>query len=34
MDRFLDTFFNLEIMGRYLPKILSGMVVTTYLGIG
>lgn len=34
MDRFVDTFFNLEVMGRYLPKILSGMVVTTYLGIG
>lgn len=34
MDQFLTSFFNLEIMGRYLPKILSGMEVTAYLGIG
>lgn len=34
MDQFLTSFFNLEIMGRYLPKILSGMGVTAYLGIG
>jgi polar amino acid transport system permease protein len=31
MERFLDTFFNLEVMGRYAPKILEGMWVTTYL---
>ena len=34
MHRFLDTFFNLEIMGRYAPKILAGMWVTTYLALG
>src|SRR3954468_3318822 len=33
MDRFLATFFNLEIMGRYAPKILEGMWVTTYLAL-
>jgi polar amino acid transport system permease protein len=33
MDQFVATFFNLEIMGRYLPKILSGMWVTTYLAL-
>jgi polar amino acid transport system permease protein len=33
MDRFLTTFFNLEIMGRYAPKILEGMWVTTYLAL-
>ena len=31
MDRFLFTFFNGEVMLEYLPKILSGMWVTTYL---
>ncbi len=31
MDRFLFTFFNGEVMWEYLPKILSGMWVTTYL---
>src|SRR5262245_8500670 len=33
MERFLFSFFNLEVMGQYLPKILSGMWVTTYLGV-
>jgi His/Glu/Gln/Arg/opine family amino acid ABC transporter permease subunit len=33
MDRFLATFFNLEIMERYAPKILEGMWVTTYLAV-
>jgi polar amino acid transport system permease protein len=33
MERFLDTFFNLEVMGRYAPKILEGMWVTTYLAV-
>jgi polar amino acid transport system permease protein len=33
MDRFLFTFFNGEVMWEYLPKILSGMWVTTYLAI-
>jgi polar amino acid transport system permease protein len=33
MDRFLTTFFNLEVMGRYAPKILEGMWVTTYLAL-
>jgi polar amino acid transport system permease protein len=33
MEQFLDSFFNLTIMGRYLPKILSGMWVTTYLAL-
>jgi polar amino acid transport system permease protein len=31
MDRFVFTFFNGEVMWEYLPKILSGMWVTTYL---
>lgn len=31
MDRFLFTFFNREVMWEYLPKVLSGMWVTTYL---
>ncbi len=31
MDRFLFTFFNAEVMAEYLPNILSGMWVTTYL---
>lgn len=31
MDRFIFTFFNGEVMWEYLPKILSGMWVTTYL---
>jgi polar amino acid transport system permease protein len=31
MDRFLFTFFNGEVMLEYLPRILSGMWVTTYL---
>ncbi|HEX9462813.1 MAG TPA: amino acid ABC transporter permease [Alphaproteobacteria bacterium] len=33
MEQFLSSFFNLEIMGRYLPKILSGMWVTAYLAL-
>ncbi|HKU99012.1 MAG TPA: ABC transporter permease subunit [Vineibacter sp.] len=33
MDRFLFTFFNGEVMWEYLPKILSGMWVTTYLAV-
>ncbi len=31
MDRFLDQFFNLEIMARYLPDIAQGFVVTIQL---
>src|SRR5262245_10332401 len=30
-DRFLDTFFNARVMARYLPDILSGVVVTIEL---
>ena len=30
-DRFLDTFFNVRVMARYLPDILSGVVVTIEL---
>src|SRR5262245_53149180 len=33
MDRLLFTFFNGEVMWEYLPKILSGMWVTTYLAL-
>ncbi len=32
-DRFLDTFFNAKVMARYLPDILSGMVVTIELAL-
>ncbi len=32
-DRFLDTFFNREVMARYLPDILAGMVVTVELAL-
>lgn len=33
MDRFLDQFFNLEIMARYLPDIAQGFLVTLELAI-
>ena len=32
-DRFLDTFFNLKVMAKYLPDILSGMVLTIELAL-
>jgi polar amino acid transport system permease protein len=32
-DRFLDTFFNAKVMARYLPDILSGVVVTIELAV-
>ena len=32
-DRFLDTFFNTRVMARYLPDILSGVVVTIELAV-
>lgn len=33
MDRFLDQFFNLEIMARYLPDVAGGFVVTIQLAL-
>lgn len=33
MDRFLDQFFNLEIMARYLPDVAAGFIVTVQLAI-
>ena len=32
-DRFVETFFNAKVMAKYLPDILSGMVVTIELAI-
>jgi polar amino acid transport system permease protein len=32
-ERFVDTFLNREVMARYLPDILSGMVVTVELAL-
>ena len=32
-DRFVDTFFNGKVMAKYLPDILSGMVVTIELAV-
>jgi len=32
-DRFLKTFFNTEVMAKYLPDILQGMVVTIELAL-
>jgi polar amino acid transport system permease protein len=32
-DRFLDTFFNGKVMAKYLPDILSGMVLTIELAL-
>ena len=32
-DRFLDTFFNLKVMAKYLPDILSGTVLTIELAL-
>ncbi|WP_420565504.1 amino acid ABC transporter permease [Thalassobaculum sp.] len=33
MERFLDQFFNLEIMARYLPDVAAGFVVTVQLAL-
>ena len=33
LDRFLASFFNLEVAARYLPRIVEGMLVTLGLGI-
>ena len=33
MDRFLDQFFNLEVMARYLPDVAQGFVVTIQLAL-
>jgi polar amino acid transport system permease protein len=33
LDRFLSTFFNLEVMARYLPMIVDGFVLTAYLAL-
>ena len=33
MDRFLFSFFNMEVMATYWPKILEGMWVTAYLAV-
>src|ERR1700761_7885508 len=32
-DRFVETFFNAKVMWKYLPDILSGMVVTLELAV-
>jgi polar amino acid transport system permease protein len=32
-ERFLDTFFNMKVMAKYLPDILSGMVLTIELAL-
>ena len=32
-DRFVETFFNAKVMLKYLPDILSGMVVTIELAV-
>jgi polar amino acid transport system permease protein len=32
-DRFLDSFFNLRVMGDYLPEIINGFWVTCYLAL-
>ena len=32
-DRFTDTFFNAKVMLKYLPDILSGVVVTIELAL-
>ena len=32
-DRFVETFFNAKVMVKYLPDILSGMVVTIELAV-
>ncbi|MDF1793014.1 MAG: amino acid ABC transporter permease [Thalassobaculaceae bacterium] len=33
MDRFLDQFFNLEVMAKYLPDVAAGFVVTIQLAL-
>ncbi|PWJ20910.1 amino acid ABC transporter permease [Jannaschia seohaensis] len=33
MDRFLDTFFNAEVLARYAPSILDGALVTVVLSV-
>ncbi|MDX6750446.1 amino acid ABC transporter permease [Geminicoccaceae bacterium 1502E] len=33
LDRFLDTFFNTEVMARYLPAIAEGFLVTVWLAL-
>ncbi|WPZ33089.1 amino acid ABC transporter permease [Thalassobaculum sp. OXR-137] len=33
MERFLDQFFNLEVMARYLPDVAAGFVVTIQLAL-
>lgn len=33
MDRFLDQFFNLEVMAKYLPDVAAGFVVTVELAL-
>ena len=32
-DRFVETFFNARVMAKYLPDILSGVVVTIELAV-
>jgi polar amino acid transport system permease protein len=33
MDRFLDTFFNAQVLGKYAPSILEGALVTVVLSL-
>ena len=33
LDRLVDTFFNLRVMGAYLPKIVEGFVLTIHLAL-
>ncbi len=33
MDRFLDTFFNFQVMAQYLPKIVEGFFLTVQLAL-
>lgn len=33
LDRFLDTFLNIEVMARYLPAIAEGFVITVWLAL-
>ncbi len=33
LERFLDTFFNLEVMARYLPSIVDGFLLTAWLAV-
>ncbi|MCE8009512.1 amino acid ABC transporter permease [Aestuariivita sp.] len=33
MDRFLDTFFNMAVLGRYAPAILDGALITVVLSL-